>query len=239
MLAHGLVDERQPKPRPFLLGGEEGLESLFALQGTHPRSGVANENPRAAIALCRGDMDLAFAGRQSLQRVDAVENEIEYRLLEGVLIGPYDIRSETHLQGDIALLEVETDKVADVCHKLTEAHGPRIHGPRPREVQQVGDDAIEPVCLAHHGLGVGFIGLTPHELLREILGEAAQGTQRVANLVGDACRQSPERRQFFGLTEVLLKFPNLRTVTDDDQPVVIIIALPDGQGKDFKVRPPD
>ena len=180
---HDLLDDRQAQTGALLLGREVGLEDLGAAVRGNARAVVADlEHGFGGIALFGDDLDFAAA----IHGLDGVEQQIEERLPEQLLVGLDAELLALDLQADLLLLQVVVQGADDFVDHRAEGEPGAADFARAGVVDEL-------VQLRGHLVGlVNDLARLPLNLRRgagllgDHLGQAADDVERVAGFVGQA-----------------------------------------------------
>src|SRR5437899_2381671 len=192
VLLDDTVDQREPEPGSFRLGGEEGLEYVRDVGGGDALAGIADRDLERVAAIGDGDPKLA-ALRHRLDRVQAQipENLSELLRVDRPHHGRRELSGHLQAAGRGAMLQQDQHLLGGGRH--VEGRDRQRRG--PRVLEEVLDDVVEPLGLAGHDLREPLAGVLGGVGAGEDLDRAGERRERIANLVRDVRGHSPERRQ--------------------------------------------
>src|SRR6266571_2191624 len=226
VLLDDAVDEGEPESGALRLRGEEGLEHVGEIAGANAVAGVAHCDLEPASPNGGGHPQLT----PLRHRLHGVQAEIPQDLPELLSIhGPGDGRGEfaddLEAAGARPMLEQEQHLFGGDRH----VEGGDRQRRRARVLEEVLDDVVQPLGLAHHDLREALARVIGRERAGEDLDRPGERGERVADLVRDIRRHPTDRRQPIGLTHPHLHFAKRREVlTGADQPQPFPLAGAEG-----------
>ena len=131
---------------------------------------------------------------------------------------PFDARVRIHLHqhADVGRPLLVLEGLGDLARDLGQIEGLLLLGARPGVLQQVGDQAVEAVHLAHGDVDqLPALAVGPGRPAQH-LDRSRDAGQRVADLVGDARRQPPDRGQALGPLHLDLHAAQLGQILEMD-----------------------
>ena len=208
---------------PFadLLGREERIEDLrLQILGDARAIVVDLENDRFLVGIVPGADDEHAPSVRREHRLLRVDDEVEQHLLDLVAVGEHlrQAGGERIDDGDVRdalLVRAQRERFA---HDLVDVHHGARRLPLARERQKVADDPRGALRFAEDRLEPAAERRIERRLLRQPLGPAQDGRQRVVELVRDAGDGLAERRHLLGLQQL---------VVDVARFVVELLALAD------------
>ncbi len=114
------------------------------------------------------------------------------------------------------------DQIAEVDRLQLKGHG-------TGKVEQVGDHVIDAVDLADHDIGILAFGRLLGMPSAQQIGEAADGTERVADFMGHTGGQTADGGQLFGPSDLRLELPDRPHIPDHHhRSAAVAGVVPDG-----------
>jgi len=113
MVDDDLLHQRQPQPRPPLLGREERIENLTHVGGTDARARVVDRDHDAPRRLAHRDVEAAR--RRAGHRLARVADQVEQRLPQLRLVGAHVGQPRRDVDGhhDVVLSQLSPRHVDD------------------------------------------------------------------------------------------------------------------------------
>jgi len=197
------VDDGEAEAGALLARREERIEDALARVGGNAWAGVLDRQDHESAARTIGGAQPRLAGAKgdladgtSAHGLDRVAHEVRHRLRHQRAVGA-QLAAAVDVQADLHRLLLEQPLAVGQRHgeDLAGARGLGVHARIAREAQHIAHDAIESVGGAADLVDARRrFGAVGHIVLEE-LGVQRDGTQRVADLVGDARSHLAKRGQ--------------------------------------------
>src|SRR5437867_1187874 len=217
VLAHDAVGDGEAEARAAAggLGGEEGIEDLREVIGRDTHAVVADLDAHGRVFAFSCERQLAAVGHG----VAGVHDEVHENLLQPPVVA-VDARKpadKLRVQSDLRGAQHGFDQCQGLANDAVQIHFRILAAAHARELEQAVDNLGSPKRLLDDAIKSFRARVVGRDLPHQHLRLRSDHGERGVDFVSDARGKQPDRRELFGLDELVFQLDALREVVQDHE----------------------